>query len=88
MSKKIIEIEGEYIIRIPCKDNKYSGFEITINSGQPTDKHDATEMWDIGKNGLTDGFVEFRGYDNKTGWESKWKCSLESLLKMFVTRIK
>jgi hypothetical protein len=87
MDKKIIEMVGEYTWRIPCKDNEHAGFEVTINSGKPTGNPDAEEVCNTGSNkGLEDAFVEFRGYDSSTGWESKWKCSLESFIKVFATR--
>ena len=86
--KKIIEVEGEYTWKIACKDNTTAGFELTINSGQPnTDRKNPQEIWDTeGYSGLKDGFVRFRGYDDETGWESTWECSLESFIKAFATK--
>lgn len=86
--KKVIEAIGEYTWKIPCKDAEHAGFEITINSGQPNvDRKDPKEVWDTyDYSGLKDGFVRFRGYDNETGWESEWVCSLESFIKVFATR--
>lgn len=87
MDKKLIEMVGEYTWRIPCKDNEHAGFEITINSGKPTGNPDAEEVYDTGSyNGLENGWVMFRGWDDKTGWNSHWKCSLASFLSVFATR--
>lgn len=85
--KKIIEAVGEYTWKIPCKDAETAGFEVTINSGKPSGREDAAELWDTdGFSGLEDGFVKFHAYDKETGWESTWECSLESFIKVFATR--
>jgi hypothetical protein len=87
MMKRIIEARGEYTWKIPCGETDSAGIEITINSGRPTGRTDAGEIYDIdGFSGLQDGFVKFRGYDNETGWESEWICSLESFIRVFAIR--
>ena len=83
-----IVVEGEYTWKIPCEGNTHAGFEITINSGKPSDVKDAQEVSATdGYSGLTDGFVRMRGYNEETGWESEWLCSLESFINAFASRI-
>ena len=84
----IIGVDGEYTWKIPCKDNAHAGFEITINSGAPSDRENPKEVSAIdGYSGLKDGFVRMRGYNEETGWESEWLCSLEAFLNAFASRI-
>ena len=83
----IIESIGEYTWKIPCKDAEHAGCEVTLNSGKPNGNPNAEELYNTsGKSGLSEGFIKFRAWDDKTGWYSEWKCSLESFIKVFATR--
>ena len=89
VSKDKMEIGGNVVWKteVPATDDANAGFAISITA--PTTTGQEFPLWDTdGFSGVKDGKIIFSGWDDSTGWKSQWSCSIESLVKCFVTRVK
>lgn len=78
-----IKIDEDMILDIPCGDEG-AGYQVSIIQGHSTGKSGEIGTDD---SGIEQTIVKIRAFDEKTGWESEFSCTFESILKLFLRKI-